>query len=619
MGTCCGKIKHKSKQYSYPSHQHLETRPTHIPTIQEDSSNEHHPSPSPHKLYVISSNYRIRQEFTYHNRLSVFSIIIQLRYYYPFFEDKELILYHNQLPITDQHIAFPEVGIEPGSELYLEIRNKPKKVEKCNIPLELQEIIGSSLLRDQESNHEINYTYNLKECMMELKHSHRKEVLREALMKTIYEFQKNLDEKGYRARLYLEFTGSTQTNDVVDSLIDNMHIILYNLAYDIHTKGYQHCSETQDSDLNSFLYTEGFTLSLQLTPWLDRAWRLMISYTNIYYNFCKSLVGRPINRLSSSARIYNLVHVKKIWPRYNLLLCHIEDDYTVWVSPAKYLKLLRYLRQIMFKRSKFYLSYTKISLEAIMILLRKMRRICDKRENKLKTKISNNFNNSPSNEEPKGKNVRDRINQLICKEDLVKSIQRNLIYDEDIAKEYVEEYINYLTLLSFSDLVMIPSDQIEQVFKIHQNFSENYRVVTREVYKEFRYYNPINPVQEIGVTMYEQYNRTKQLYPLILNRKATHRFWPSSKCRFSYKYLNGRWVSLIRLLGSFITQSKLRQIDSETSLVDMQEALRIPYMKWPNEDESDLEILNSSKSGDLMVLYNNIQESYIPSDDLDEI
>jgi hypothetical protein len=51
----------------------------------------------------------------------------------------------------------------------------------------------------------------------------------------------------------------------------------------------------------------------------------------------------------------------------------------------------------------------------------------------------------------------------------------------------------------------------------------------------------------------------------------------------------------------------------------MQEALRIPYMKWPNEDESDLEILNSSKSGDLMVLYNNIQESYIPSDDLDEI
>lgn len=619
MGTCCGKIKHKSKQYLYPSHPHLETRPTHIPTIQEDSSNEHHLSSSLHKLYVISTEYRIRQEFTYHNRLSVFSIIIQLRYYYPFLEDKELILYHNQLPITDQHISFPEVGIGPGSELYLEVRNKPKKVEDCNIPQDLQEIIGSSLLRTQESNHEINYTYNLKECMMELKHSHRKEVLREALMKTIYEFQENLDEKGYRTRLYLEFTGSIEANDVVDSLIDHMHIIFYNLAYDIHTKGYQHCSETQDSDLNSLLDTEGFTVSLQLTPWLDRAWRLMISYTNIYYNFCKSLVGRPIDRVSSSARIYNLVYVKKIWPRYNLLLGQIEDDYTVWISPAKYLKLLQYLRHIVFKRSKIYLSYTKISLEGIMILLRKMRRICSKRENKFKTKISNNTNNSPSNEEPKGKDARDRINTLICKEDLVSSIKRELIEDQNIAKEYVEEYINYLTLLSFSDLVMIPSDQIEQVFKIHQDFSENYRSVAREVYKEFRYYHPINPVQEISVTMYEQYNRTKQLYPLILNRKTTHRFWPSSKWRFSYKYLNGRWVSLIRLLGCFITQSKLRQIDSETSLIEMQEALRIPYMNWPNEDESNLEILNSSISRDLMVLYHNIQESYIPSDDLDQI
>ena len=247
------------------------------------------------------------------------------------------------------------------------------------------------------------------------------------------------------------------------------------------------------------------------------------------------------------------------------------------------------------------------SLVAIMILFRKMRGIC------------NNVNNSPSDEEPKGKNVRDRINELICKEDLVSSIKRELIDDEDIAKEYVEEYISYLTLLSFSDLVMIPSDQIEQVFKIHQDFSENYRAVAREVYKEFRYYNPINPVQEIGVTMCEQYNRTKQLYPLILNRMTNHRFWPSFKCRFSYKYLNGRWVSLIRLLGSFITQSKLRQIDSETSLVEMQEALRIPYMNWPNQDESNLEILNPSTSRDLMVLYHKIQESYIPPDDLNEI
>lgn len=618
MGTCFGKLKHKLNHNTL--NQDLEVRPTKDMSVSEDLSLDAPPPVCSPKIIVKCANNSIEREFMYNNRLCAFSIILQLKYDYPFLSDKEVTLYHNDAPISDFHMSFPELGIEPDSVLNIEIRDIPQKVKDCDLPPDLQEIIGSSLLDRNKSNYEINYTCNLKENMKNLNSSLSKEVLRDVLMKTIHEFQKNLDEKGFRTRLNLELTGFTHENLTVDNLIDQMHIIFYNLAYDIHIKGYQHPANMQEAGLKSMLYTDGITVSMKLSPWIDRTWRLMISYINIYYNFCKSLIGRPIDRLIDSDRFYNLEYVKTLWPGYNLILAKIEDDYMIWVSPAKYLKLLQYLRTTLFKRNDTYLSYKLILLEDIMALLQDMQKLCRKEDIDLKSKISIKNNTTKKDEAPKGKSVKDSIDEMIFKDQIIKSIRRQIIDDEDAAIQYVEEYINYLTVVSFSDLVMIPSDKIEQVFKIHQDFSENYRQVSREVYGEFRSSNPLNPLQVIGVTVSEQYTRTKQLYPLILMKKSIHRFWPSRKIRFSYKYLNGHWVSLIRLVGCFISLANLQVINSEDNLVDIKEALRIPYMEWPNKDSSNLEVLQSTihtqsdssrrfKGRDLLSLYQSLQES----------
>ena len=191
--------------------------------------------------------------------------------------------------------------------------------------------------------------------------------------------------------------------------------------------------------------------------------------------------------------------------------------------------------------------------------------------------------NKPLNSAPIVYEFDAKISENLPKEYLVGVLERKYRLSNRLANQYVEEYKNFLILAIFSENQLTPSEQVDQVWHIHQFSTKNYRKFCYTVFGELILHSPSDGDDPDKYRTW--YKNTLQKYHEVLGIPPARHIWPELDVRFSPKYFSERWVSIYRLVCVVLSIVRLGigESDVEKVLPLMPEL----YSKWSGESISE--------------------------------
>ncbi|CAD8191012.1 unnamed protein product [Paramecium pentaurelia] len=300
---------------------------------------------------------------------------------------------------------------------------------------------------------------------------------------------------------------------------------------------------------NAFLIKEekiqvqdkGITSRISAPPLLDQVWQSSILYSQNYIAICKMLVGCIIDRDYNQQNIHQNI-LKKMLPEYDDKMYQIESEFIIWINSHE-------LEQVMMDIHNFIVNEETLSFELILNLMMQMKlSLCKKETNKFQIK------------QIQDKNIEivfKKIQQLIPNE-LELIIMHKYCLSQQLAKQYIYEYCHFMTILKYSQAILVPSEEVDQVWHTHQCMTKQYRQFCYAIYERFIYHNPTKLGNQIVVQDF--YSQTLIFYKRIFQYEPDSQIWPCKEDRWNPQNCLGSWVNLYRLSMSIIQliQDKLQ-------------------------------------------------------------
>lgn len=268
-----------------------------------------------------------------------------------------------------------------------------------------------------------------------------------------------------------------------------------------------------------------FVGKFKAPPLVDEMWCLAILYSKKYRELCHELVGGFIDRAPNSAKYHQRIS-KYIWPDYNANFLHIDEKYIVWF-PNRDIEfaLTKFYDMIMQKENRDKIHIAKKSIEAELTTLhayfttRYSEIIVEPQEcERLDSHVY--FNREGSISE-----IYAKVQGL-----LPKSLEQNIRYKYFLgnkASAFVREYARFMTMIYFSTNTLTPSEEVDQVWHLHQTMTIEYRTFCNKVYGKFIDHTPTTG-QEDTPKFSEIYIQTIELYKFIFKLQSPSSIWPTT-------------------------------------------------------------------------------------------
>lgn len=126
---------------------------------------------------------------------------------------------------------------------------------------------------------------------------------------------------------------------------------------------------------------------------------------------------------------------------------------------------------------------------------------------------------------------------------------RNLISDNDFSfsdrlarengwsdqytLEVIEEYKRFLALLIIQNQNLTPSDEVDQAWHLHLQYSRSYAKMCQDVAGKFLHHEPTKGGVAEDTKFDEWYERTKVIYSITFGSAPPKSIWPDAKTRFT--------------------------------------------------------------------------------------
>lgn len=99
----------------------------------------------------------------------------------------------------------------------------------------------------------------------------------------------------------------------------------------------------------------------------------------------------------------------------------------------------------------------------------------------------------------------------------------------------VEEYKKFIFLLCFSKNPLTPSDEVEQVWRMHLLYTKNYWTLwCKETLEKEIHYSPPKGGGRTTAQYFEFYKETLESYKEFFAQNPPAKFWPEPDIRFSF-------------------------------------------------------------------------------------
>lgn len=112
-------------------------------------------------------------------------------------------------------------------------------------------------------------------------------------------------------------------------------------------------------------------------------------------------------------------------------------------------------------------------------------------------------------------------------------------WDSKFAQECINEYVKFLYLIIKSKQELTPSDEVDQVWHLHLQYSRSYQKMCDEI-GYFIHHEPTKGGENQKNKFTQQYEKTKQIYFQMLGVVPPRHIWDNSTSRFQIKPQSAR-------------------------------------------------------------------------------
>ena len=317
-------------------------------------------------------------------------------------------------------------------------------------------------------------------------------------------------------------------------------------------------------------------------PLIDELWCLSILYTQKYKELCELLVGAVIDRVPSK-RLNGYKLIKNIWPDYQQGFWNLDQNYVVWILNKDVNYFLNYFYDKIKEGARdnkihVHKKAVKSELDKLHSYLEFKYTSVDIRKIPCQIPPSHTFYNP----EKSTANPFDIYNQIFRSlpstlGDQIK--QKYSVGDKSLF--YLQEYARFLTLIYFSKFTLTPSEEVDQVWHLHQSLTVAYREFCLRTFGRMIDHNPTVGGQEDTEKYSYYYTSTVEFYKFLFKESPPVGLWPPVDYRFNPENFVGCWYSLLR-----VYQCVLRVIDMHrnTRPADVPTEVMGCYFSWTGKN-----------------------------------
>ncbi len=114
----------------------------------------------------------------------------------------------------------------------------------------------------------------------------------------------------------------------------------------------------------------------------------------------------------------------------------------------------------------------------------------------------------------------------------VKRLARENNWSLEFAHEVCEEYIKFIFLMNSAGHPVTPSDEVDQAWHLHMQYSRHYIKMSKIFGKDFLHHEPTKGGKNEDNKFINWYEKTKLSYISIFKQLPPKHIWPSSEIRF---------------------------------------------------------------------------------------
>lgn len=290
-------------------------------------------------------------------------------------------------------------------------------------------------------------------------------------------------------------------------------------------------------------------------PLIEEMWCLAILYSRKYAELGSELVGGVIDRVPGNGKV-DMRMVKKLWPDYEDEFLEIDKKFTVWVLNKNAADVFYYIYT---SATKILLSNPCLDPDSLCFYLTEIHsRISqvlskiDLTRQVVKIPSSHKNMNSHKNESPS--EVLEKIVSLLPK-NLTATIKHKFLVS-DTAKDFVQEYARFMTLIYFTKYTLTPSEEVDIVWHEHQMDTIAYRDFCDKVYGRFIHHSPTVGGNADAIKFSNFYQETLEFYKFVFKESPQIGLWPDNCDRFNPRNFVGSWYSFARLFDCAVGLSR---------------------------------------------------------------
>jgi hypothetical protein len=264
----------------------------------------------------------------------------------------------------------------------------------------------------------------------------------------------------------------------------------------------------------------------------DKIWCLAILYSEKYSELSRRLADRNIDRASGQGRV-NREIFRKILPDYPIEMHSLEEKFTVWVLYNDLDLVISQLFESIMKTE----HDLKLRIQFVTMVEH-----LENVTNVLKSKYTNrdlSKYESPIPSEhpyfvPTSNKTPLEISNIIFKL-IPASIKIDLEnkYSKSLSEYLCEEYSRFMTMAYFTNNSLTPSEEIDQVWHLHQCETALYRDFCKQVYNKFIPHLPTSGGSEEDSKFLAYYENTLEFYRFLFKQNPIRAFWPVPEARFA--------------------------------------------------------------------------------------
>lgn len=128
-----------------------------------------------------------------------------------------------------------------------------------------------------------------------------------------------------------------------------------------------------------------------------------------------------------------------------------------------------------------------------------------------------------------------------------KKLKGKLMISDSLVIEYVKEYKKFLVMAACSQYTVSPSEQVDHVWHLHQQCTQEYRDFCNAFFGTYFKHTPSMGGKEEGTKYKGIYNHTLEYYKALFGMEAPKYIWEATDERFSPDIFNCSMINLVRI------------------------------------------------------------------------